>query len=225
MFLQYREIRRNEKIVVGADCSMGLHDYSVAQFISRTELDVPLVYRDQCIASEMTNRLFPILEQICDKTGYRPLVAFERQNGGIFEMERLAHLNRNNKFRIYQMKRHGDVDDNTGEVETIKLGWDTTSASRPAMLIALKEAIDTGLIRVYDKTTIEEMLSFVKVRTSTIVKAQAERNCYDDCVMALAIAWQLYLDAGSDADEDTVSEAMQQYLSKIEHKAYGKAGY
>ena len=212
-FFQYRKLFKNEKIVVGCDTSMGLNDYCVAQFLSKTELDVPMVYREKCIASEMTNRIFPVLELISDKTGKKPLVAFERQNGGVYEIERLAHLNKNNKFTIYQMKRHGEEE---ADQQTTRLGWDTNSATRSVMLIALKEVIDNRLIRIYDKTTVEELFSFVKVQTSTVMKAQAESNCHDDCVMALAIAWQLYLDLQSGADEDAVSEAMKTYRRDIE---------
>ncbi len=475
---------RDEMIVVGVDCSMGLHDNCVAQFLSKGELDIPIVFRSKCIASEMTNKLFPILDEIADKTRRKPLVAFERNNGGIFEMERLAHLNRGNKFKIFQMKKHGEADND--EPETVKLGWDcvtpnsliltsnlqwvkasslkvgdgiigptetpvrnkkkrgyfhrylinqkilniknfeapiikvelsngtilrvsnnhpflvktytngsqwkradkitlkdivytipiweslktfeagrlsgllcgegyiqnqvkqnnrryglnlmvaqseglladeieqlwdkvgfkpnrkyirhqapershhktmtyigvgkiltvlealgklrptrlinkfetknlietitdrnlprisikdiiiepigkvigietsghtlivdgvlshnTNAATRPAMLIALKECIDNRLIRIYDRTTIDELFTFVKVQTSTIVKAQAEKNCLDDCVMALAITWQLYLDIQSETDEVTVAAEMQKYKSHIMQQ-YGK---
>ena len=79
------------------------------------------------------------------------------------------------------------------QLDTIKkYGWDTNTATRPAMLSQLKEAIDKKLLRVYDKITIEEMYSFVVVRTTASVKAQAEAGMHDDLVMSLAIAWQLY---------------------------------
>lgn len=221
MFFQYRKLFRNEKIVVGVDTSMGLNDYCVAMFLSRTELDVPLVYRERCIASEMTNKLFPVLESIYDKTGNKPLIAYERNNGGVFELERLAHLNRNNKYTIFEMKKIGNVDN----PEPTRLGWDTNTATRSAMLIALKEAIDNKLFRVYDKTTIEEMFSFVKVQTSTVVKAQAESNCFDDCVMALAIAWQLYLDVQSEISDGAVDEAMARYKQSLAKIESGGAGY
>jgi hypothetical protein len=60
------------------------------------------------------------------------------------------------------------------------------------MLTSLKEAIDNKLLRIYDKPTIEEMYSFVVVRSTATVKAQAESGMHDDLVMSLAIAWQLY---------------------------------
>ena len=63
------------------------------------------------------------------------------------------------------------------------------------MLSDLKEAIDKRVLRVYDKPTIDEMFSFIIVQTSTAWKAQAEQGGYDDLVMSLAIAWQMYQEA------------------------------
>jgi len=48
------------------------------------------------------------------------------------------------------------------------------------------------ILTIYDKITIEELYSFVVVRTTATVKAQAEQGMHDDLVMSLAIAWQLY---------------------------------
>jgi hypothetical protein len=188
MFRQYRKIEPNEKIVVACDTATGLGDYCAAQFLSKTKLDVPLVYHSKTIATEMTNQIFPVLEKIFEVTGIKPVVAYERNNGGVFEMERLASLNRLNKFTLFKMPTQG----RENPPEAVKYGWDTNSASRPAMLSQLKEAIDKKLLTIYDRPTIEEMFSFVVVRSSISAKAQAEVGMHDDLVMSLAIAYQLY---------------------------------
>jgi len=188
MFKQYRELQSGEFMVIAADTALGGGDRCAAQFISKTRVDVPAVYHSNQSATEMTNALVPILEGIYDITKVKPVIAYERNNGGAFEMERLATLNRLGKFKIYQMKRQGFVD---GKEETL-LGWDTNSASRPAMLQQLKEAIDTHVLKLYDKETVQELFSFVTVQTSSSWKAQAEAHAHDDLVMALAIGWQLY---------------------------------
>ena len=187
-FRQYRKFDRGEFIVCAADTSTGLGDYCAAQFISKTKLDVPLVYHDKSLASEMTPRLLTVLERIYDTTGVQPVIAYERNNGGVFELERLASLNRNGKFKVFIMPTYGS----TTNPEAKRLGWDTNTASRPKMLSDLKEAVDKQLLRIYDKPTIEEMFSFIITQTSTTYKAQAEQGAHDDLVMSLAIAWQLY---------------------------------
>lgn len=187
-FRQYRLFEHGEFVVVGADPSAGGGDYSAAHFLSKTKIDVPLVYHSLLLATEMTNAIFPVLERIHDITGVRPVVAYERQNGGVFEMERLAKMNRSAKFILFKMPTIGRAK----PPEPVRYGWDTNTATRPPMLAQLKEAIDGSLLKVHDKPTVEEMFSFVEVQTSGSWKAQAEGGGHDDLVMALAIAWQLY---------------------------------
>ena len=160
---QFRDLEPGEFIVVGVDTSAGGLDYCAAQFLSTDRLDVPLVYHSKSLATEMTPDLLKILENIYDVTGVKPVIAYERNNGGVFEMERIARLNKKQKFKPYQMMKYGQ---NRDMKAVRKLGWDTNSATRPKMLSDLKEAIDSKLFRVYDNKTIEELFSFVTVQTS-----------------------------------------------------------
>lgn len=185
---QYREIKPREFFVVFADTSYGAGDYCAVQFLSKTNIDVPLVYHSKTIATNMTNEIYPVLEKIFDITGIKPVVAYERQNGGAFEMDRLASLNRQSKFEIFKMPTYGTTDNE----QSNKLGWDTNTATRPQMLQDLKDGIDHNALRVYDKPTITELYSFILARTSSTIKAQAEKGAHDDLVMSLAGAWQLY---------------------------------
>jgi hypothetical protein len=189
-FRRYREIKSGEFFVVFADTSAGAGDYCAAQFLSKTRLDVPIVYHSKQTATDMTPLLCKELERVCDVTGIPPCVAYERNSGGVFELERLASLNRLGKYSVYQMKAHEGTTKSTAD--SIKLGWDTNSATRPIMLQMLKEAIDKKLIKLYDKLTINELFSFIIKQTETSWKAQAEVGAHDDLVMSLAGAWQLY---------------------------------
>lgn len=190
MFRRYRPYNKGEFFVVFADTAWGGTDYCATQFLSKTHIDVPVVYHSKVLASEMTPLIHAELERIHDETGVKPVVAFERNNGGVAEMERLAVLNRLAKYRIYQERSNVGSTDAT--VMNVKLGWTTSSATRPTMLAMLKEAIDNKLIRIYDKPTINEMFSFIVSQTSSSWKAQAEEGAHDDLVMSLAGAWQLY---------------------------------
>jgi hypothetical protein len=188
MFKRYRNLELNEFVVVGVDTAAGGTDYCAAQFISKNNLDVPLVYHAKTLATEMTPHLHLELEAIFDKTKVRPVVAYERNNGGVFELERLASLNRLNKYKIFSMPTFGGISNGL----PTKIGWDTNTATRPKMLADLKEAIDKRLLKIYDKQTVEELFSFIVVQTSTTWKAQAESGAHDDLVMSLAVSWQLY---------------------------------
>ncbi len=188
MFRQFRSFDQTEFVVVGCDTSAGLGDYSTAVFLSKTHLDVPLVYHSKSIATDMTNSILPVLERLHDITGVKPTIAYERNNGGLFEMDRLASLNRANKYEIFQMPGYG----NQTNDQTNKLGWDTNTATRPKMLSDLKDAIDNRVLIIRDKFIINELFSFITVQTTSTRRAEAEKGAHDDLVMALAIAWQLY---------------------------------
>ena len=190
MFRRYRQYKHGEFYVVGVDTSWGGTDYCAAQFLCKTTLDIPTVFHSKQLATEMTPQIHLELERIYDETKVKPVVAFERNNGGVAELERLATLNRNDKYKIFTEKKAiGTTDPST---DSIRLGYTTSSATRPIMLQMLKEAVDSKLIRIYDKPTINEMFSFIISQTSTSWKAQAEQGAHDDLIMSLAIAWQLY---------------------------------
>jgi hypothetical protein len=187
MFRRYRPYTKGEFIIAAADTSSGGGDYSACQFLSKTNIDVPTIYHSQVTASEMTPLLAIELERIHRETGVRPVVAYETNNGGVFELQRLATLNRDGHWIMYQQKSNigtTDVVENN-----VKYGFNTNSATRPAILQILKEAIDNQLINIYDKPTINEMFSFIVKPNG---RAEAEQSAHDDLVMSLAIAWQMY---------------------------------
>lgn len=190
MFRRYRQPELGEFYCVFADTAAGGIDYCAAQFLCKTKLDVPIVYHSKVTATEMTPLIHAELEKIFDITHVKPVVAFERNNGGLYELERLATLNRQQKYTIYQEKKNVGATDTTAA--SVKLGWTTSSATRPVMLSMLKEAVDTRLLTIYDRPTVNEMFSFIVSQTSSSWKAQAEQGAHDDLIMALAGAWQLY---------------------------------
>lgn len=189
MFRKYRDFEPGEMIVVGVDTSMGLGDYVACQFLSKRRLDVPLVYHSKRTMTEFTPILHLALEKVYDETSVRPVVAIERANGGAFEMDRLAALNRLNKYDLFKMPSFG----RESPPEAVKLGWDTNTATRPKMLQDLKDAIDKRILTIYDKETVGEMFSFIVCQTSSSIKAMANKGSHDDLIMALAIAYQLSL--------------------------------
>ena len=192
-FRQYRPIEYGELLAVGADTSYGANDSCVAQFYSLKRYDFPIVYRAKVSCPQMTDELFSILEQLAEVTNYKPVIGYERQNGGAFEMERLNQLNRMQKFTIFKMPTFGV--DNAGESH--RLGWETNSATRPEMLANLQGLINAKAIKIYDDESIRELFSFV-IKDG---KAQAESNAHDDCVMSMAIALKIaqYIDVSKQA--------------------------
>lgn len=192
MIKQFREIEPDEYLVAGYDMASGVKDYCAVQFVSYTKCDVPVVIHSDKTASEVTNQVVEVLEQIYRFTGLPPMIAPETNAGGVFEIDRMLAMNRLNHFRIYEQPTGiGSISYSSPR----KYGWTTSSATRPRMLSDLKQAIDNRIIKIYDRNTVSEMYSFVVVKGTSVWKAQAESNSHDDLLIALAIGWQLYLQA------------------------------
>jgi hypothetical protein len=68
-------------------------------------------------------------------------------------------------------------------------GFRTTSSSRPKILSILKMFIENGNLILRDKSTIDQLFTFVEVNG----KYQADRAAKDDMVMSLAISFAPYL--------------------------------
>lgn len=185
MLKQYRKLEPFEFLVCGVDTAAGGGDYCAAQFVSKTYLDVPLVIHSPMTITAVTPTIHNTLEKVYNDTQTCPTVAYERQNGGLFEMERLGTLNREGKYRLFTMPTYGS----TQNPDPTKTGWDTNSATRPKMLQDLKQAIDGKALKIYDPQTVKELFTFIISKSG---KPQAEDNAHDDLVMALAIAFQLY---------------------------------
>lgn len=186
MLRLFRQPQPGEFFVVFVDCAQGGLDSNYGQFLSKSQLDVPLVMQINDVAANMTPILHQTLEWIYDKTKVQPVVGLERNMGGASEMERLRLLNRLNKYRLYTMRRSGK---NTGEEQTELLGWSTDTATRPKMVGDLKQAVDSQQIRIYDRETVDQLKRFIINKNN---KPVAAPNAHDDAVMSLAGAWQLY---------------------------------
>lgn len=185
-FLQFRELQAGEFFIVFADPAGDGADNCAVQFMSHKWLDIPLVYHAHITASFMTPLIHQKLIEVHKLTGIPPTVAYEINNGGNFELDRLNRLNRYGDYNIYTQK----TTDPTGHViDTGKLGWSTNGATRPKMLQELKDAVESDLIHLYHRQTVNELFSFIVNDTG---RAEAEKKAHDDLVMALAGVWQLY---------------------------------
>lgn len=189
MFTYYRALRRDEFILVFVDTAGEGSDYNAGQFLSKTAIDIPLVMHYKGSIVDVTPKLKVVLEWIAETTGIPPCVAYETNNGGGYELERLSRLNRNHKYTIYcqyKLNPEGKL------VKTDKLGWNTNGATRPAMLAGVEELVNNRLVTIYDPGTINEMFSFVKHKTPSGWRAEAESGSFDDNILSLSGAWQMY---------------------------------
>lgn len=88
------------------------------------------------------------------------------------------------RLRYPKMYVRETVDNFTHQIKH-SYGFWTDSKTRPVILSELIKAAREDITIVSDKTTLEEMLTFVR---NEAFKPEAEDGAHDDCVMALAIA-------------------------------------
>ena len=81
-----------------------------------------------------------------------------------------------------------EAEDTFSGPEPRSFGFRTTAVTRPVILSGLVEAMREALEGVSHRTTLEEMLTFVR---DEHMRPAAEPGAHDDCVLALAIAWYI----------------------------------
>lgn len=204
-FRLFREIERGEFFVVFGDTAQGGIDKNFVQFASKTKLDVPLVMSMRGVAAEATPHVHQALEWIYDKTGVKPVFAYERNNGGASEMYRLMMMNRG-KYELYQAFMPD------GKTRSDKLGWDTNESTRAKMLGEWKIAYDNRQLRIYDEETLEHHQTFI---TNARGRPEADTNAHDDGVMSCAGVNQLLQSENPEAPPDTEGTAESGITSLI----------
>lgn len=176
--LIYRERDEAQQYYIGADVSVGIKnpdksDYCVAQVLDSDKRQVA-VWRGQ-VTPDYYARVLQVLGEYYNMA----LVAPERNGHGLLVCVRLwKDLNYSNCFMDL---KEGEIADR----ETLAIGFQTNVSSRPLIIDKLRGDVRTREIEINDRTTLEEMRSFIVTDSG---KMQAEDGCYDDCVMALAIA-------------------------------------
>jgi hypothetical protein len=171
-------LRTPESYVIGADVSVGIRnpeksDYCVAQVLDSQKRQVA-VWRGQ-VNPDYYAQVLKCLGEYYNMA----LVAPERNGHGLLVCVRLwKDLGYANVF--FDIKE-GEIADK----DTLALGFQTNVGSRPLIIDKLRGDVRERCIHIYDQTTLSEMLSFIVTESG---KMEAEQGCFDDCVLALAIA-------------------------------------
>jgi hypothetical protein len=176
--LVYLKREENAQYYIGADVAVGIKDpeksdFCVAQVLDSQKRQVA-VWRGQVTPDHFA--------RVLNALGYYynvAMVAPERNGHGLLVCVRLwKDLNYPNCFTDL---KEGEIADR----ETLNIGFQTNVSSKPLIIDKLRGDVRSKEITLYDNTTLQEMLSFVVTDSG---KMEGEQGCYDDCVMALAIA-------------------------------------
>jgi hypothetical protein len=176
--LVYHAKDEKEQYYIGADVAVGIRDpessdHCVAQILDSKKRQVA-VWRGQ-VSPDYYARVLCTLGLYYNVA----LVAPERNGHGILVCVRV-HKDYNYPNVFLDIKE-GELADR----ESLNIGFQTNVSSKPLIIDKLRGDVREREIEINDKTTLQEMLSFIVTESG---KMQAEDGCFDDCVMALAIA-------------------------------------
>jgi len=168
----------DEKFIIGADVALGVgQDYSAA-IVLNTDREMVAVYRDNHVDPAIFGRDLFYLGRYYNNA----LLAVESNSMGVSTLQKLKEMKYVN---LYYQTQIANLTDDDG----IRLGFRTTSASKPAIISNLKNWIDSDDIAVWSSEVVEELKDYVSDDKG---KTSASRGGTDDTVMALAIAAEVY---------------------------------
>jgi hypothetical protein len=162
-----------ETYYIGADVGAGVQrDFSCAQVQDSQRRQVA------CLRAQFDPDYFATVLYHLGTRYNNALLAVESNNHGILTCARLS------KDFNYENFYTQVVYDKTTDEDTVKLGFATTSKSKPLIIDKLRAHVRDREVHIYDEQTLEEMGTYVVNENGAM---EAEKGCHDDTVMALAI--------------------------------------
>ena len=104
-------------------------------------------------------------------------LAVESNSMGIATLQKLDHMKYVN---LYRQTKIANVLNEEGE----RLGFRTTSATKPAVIGNLKNLIENDDIYIPDQVIIEELKTYIATESG---KTEAAEGCHDDTVIAMGV--------------------------------------
>ena len=180
-----------DAFVIGADVSLGVGKDSSCAIVMDKDKSVCAVYRNNLIDPSQFGDLLFYLGRYFNNA----LLAVESNSMGIATLNRLSQMQYVNMY--YQTKAA-----NVSKEDGMRMGWRTTSASKPMIIGFLKSAIEQEEIWIPSKTIISELMNFVVAESG---KTGASLGNNDDTVIALAIALEVIRTHGDRLTTNRVS--------------------
>ena len=179
----------NKYYVIGCDVAEGLitGDYSVAVVMDE-KLNVVAKWRGH-IDPDLFGDILVDLAMYYNEA----YLAIENNNHGLTTIKSVL---RREYFNLFYTKTYDKVTDQM----TKKVGWSTTRKTKPMAIDTLAEYLRERYLNIKDMDIISELYSYV---IDSKGSTNAQQGKHDDCVMALAITLQAFLEGKG---EDYVPE-------------------
>jgi phage terminase large subunit-like protein len=185
IFKDLKELHEDE-YVIGADVAEGLEigDFSCAQVLSKKTAEQVAVWHGKCAPEEFASILVSIGRFFRNAD-----LAPERNFHGFAVVTRIReHFKYSNLFSEYDVANLEKV--SAGKSFVKRYGWDTNAKTKPLMIQELAAFLREGHLKLNDTSTIDELITYIYDKDG---KTEAMGGCFDDRVMALAIALQVFL--------------------------------
>lgn len=163
--------------VIAADVALGVGQDSSAAVVMDKNHRVVALFRDNKMDPSLYGEFLFYLGRYYNNA----LLCVESNSMGIATLQRLEQMSYVN---LYKQTKIANVSNDDGE----RLGFRTTSASKPAIISNLKSLIVDEEIWIPSNIMIQELKDYISTDTG---KTQAAPSCYDDCVMALAMGCEV----------------------------------
>lgn len=173
----FKEPEEGRPYVIGGDTSGEGSDFFVAQVLDNITGEQVAILRHQYDDDTFAEQVYHL------GMYYNEALVGIEANFSIYPIKKLEQLGYKNQYVREQ------EDTYTGGIRKA-FGFKTTAITRPVIIGQLVEAMREGIDLVNDRTTLEEMLTFVRNEQKKL-RPEAEEGAHDDCVMALAIAWYI----------------------------------
>jgi hypothetical protein len=167
----------DDSFAIGADVSLGVGRDSSAAVVMNAKRQICAVYKNNTIDPSQYGDLLFYLGRYYNNA----LLAVESNSMGIATLNRLTQMRYVNLY--YQTKVA-----NVSKEEGTRVGWRTTSASKPMMIGFLKNAIEQDDIWIPSRIIINELMNYVADDNG---KTNASTGFTDDTVIATAIALEV----------------------------------
>lgn len=156
---------------MGGDTAGDGEDFFVAQVVDQDGFQCATLHK-QFDADLYVKQIY------CLGKYYNSLIAVESN----FDTHPNIELQRLRYPHIYVREKYDQIVKDVHE----KYGFRTTSLTRPIIIDQLVEIAREHIEKIVDRETLQEMLSFVRIKN----KPQASEGTHDDLVMGLAIAYE-----------------------------------
>ena len=167
----------DEPYILAADVALGVgQDYSAAVVLNNKR-EVCAMYRSNRIDPSKYGELLFYLGRYYNNA----FLCVESNSMGIATLQKLENMGYVN---LYRQTKIANISNEDGE----RLGFRTTTATKPVIIGNLKNAIENDEVYIPSTVMIQELKDYISTDTG---KTEAAPGCTDDTVIALALSCEV----------------------------------